>query len=671
MCVSVMKTAMANFDIAAILPELRQHTIGGHIHNVYQITEDAFLLKLHPGNLNLVIEPARRIHLTKFEIKTPAKPSQLCMEFRKHIRSAKITNIEQPNFERVVFVDIERQGMPQKIVVELLPRGNIMLIDEQGKVIVSSHYVRMKDRNILRGQPLKLPPQRGTNILEATPAEVQNLQMLSNIDAVKGLAQMFGVGGTFAEEILQRAGVEKSQSANSLSNEQIAAISNAIMGLKHVILTGPRSPMIVVDGAHAIDVVPFEFELYRAAQKRTYADFNDAVDEYFTTLSSSKLSDRRETAHAEKQQQLQRRLDAQTSQLEEITESVKTLRSIGDLIFRHIPEIQTVLETVMNAKRSKQPLDKIRENLLKEKEDGSRVHPYIRELTLQVDKVTFLFEDKEIQIEVRVRAQDQAAEYYTKAKRLEGKLSGLKTSTQETELLLQKLATKELELRQPVKLEHRLEKEWFEKFRWFDSSEGLLVIGGRDATSNETLLKRYTTPEDVVMHAEAHGAPFVVVKTGGAQPTPETLREAAQACVSYSRLWKDAIRSGDAYWVRPEQVSKSAPAGEYLTKGAFMIRGTRNYIRGVELALAVGVTLHKDKPLLMAGPPSSIRNRCHTYLGLRQGRGSPAEAAKRILAKLTAKTKENTGVELPRIAMDDVIRLLPPGGIEVVDSINP
>jgi predicted ribosome quality control (RQC) complex YloA/Tae2 family protein len=671
MCVSIMKTAMTNFDIAAILPELRQHTIGGHIHNVYQITEDAFLLKLHPGNLNLIIEPARRIHLTKFEIKTPAKPSQLCMAFRKHIRSAKITNIEQPNFERVVFVDIERQGKPQKIVVELLPRGNIILIDEQGKVVVSSHYIRMKDRNILRGQPLKLPPQRGTNILEATPAEVQNLRMLSNIDAVKALAQVFGVGGTFAEETLQRAGVEKSQSANSLSDEQIAAISNAIMELKDAILTGPRSPMIVLSDAHAIDVVPFELELYRAAQKRTYPDFNDAVDEYFTILSSSKLGDRRETAHAEKQQQLQRRLDAQKHQLEEITESVKTLRSSGDLIFRHIPEIQTVLETVMNAKRSKQPLDKIRDSLLKQKEDGSRVHPYIREPGPQVDKVTFLFEDREIEIEVRVRAQDQAAEYYAKAKRLEAKLSGLKTSTQETELLLQKLATKELELRQPIKPEHRLEKEWFEKFRWFDSSEGLLVIGGRDATSNETLLKRYTSPEDLVMHAEAHGAPFVVVKTGGAQPTPETLQEAAQACVSYSRLWKDAIRSGDAYWVRPEQVTKSAPAGEYLTKGAFMIRGTRNYIRGVELALAVGVTLHNGKTLLMAGPPSAVKSRCDAYVGIRQGRGSPSEAAKRILAKLTAKTKENTNAELPRIVIDDVIRLLPPGGVEIVNSISP
>jgi predicted ribosome quality control (RQC) complex YloA/Tae2 family protein len=671
MCVSVMKTAMTNFDIAAILPELRQHTIGGHIHNVYQITEKAFLFKIQPGNLNLVVEPARRIHLTKFQVKTPPKPSQLCMAFRKYVRSARITNLEQPNFERVVIIETERQGKPQKIVVELLPRGNIILIDEHSKVIVSSRYVRMKDRSILRGQPLRLPPQRGKNLLEAVPNETQKLRSLGDIDAVKALAQMFGVGGTFAEEILQRAHVDKFSSAGNLSDDQIQGISNAIAELKDAITAGARSPVVVLENAQMIDVTPFELELYRAMQKEPYDNFNDAVDHYFTYLSSSEAGGRREVAYADKRRELERRLDAQKRQLEEITESTKTLRNTGDLIFRHLQAIQAVLEIVMNGKRSKQPLDEIKDTLLRRKADGSRFYPHVRELSPLGDKVTFVFEEKEIEIETRVRAQDQAAEYYAKAKRLEAKLSGLKASTEETELLLKKLSNKELELRQPVKPEHRLEKEWFEKFRWFDSSEGLFVLGGRDATSNETLLKRYTNPEDLIMHAETHGAPFIVVKTGGAQPTAETLKEAAQACVSYSRLWKEGIRSGDAYWVRPGQVTKSAPAGEYLTKGAFMIRGTRNYIRGVELALAVGLALRNGKTLLMAGPPSAVRSRCQSYVEIQQGKGSPAEAAKRILAELAAKTKENTKAEFPRITIDDVIRLLPPGGVEVVNSINP
>ena len=671
MCVSIMKTAMTNFDIAAILPELRQHTIGGRIHNVYQITEKAFLLKIHPSNLNLIVEPARRIHLTKFEVKTPAKPSQLCMELRKHIRSAKIVTIDQPNFERIVLIEIEREQKRQKIVVELLPRGNIILIDEHDKVIVSSHYIRMKDRNILRGQPLRLPPQRGKNLLEATLSEVQDLRTLDDIGAIKALAQMFGVSGTFAEEILQRAHVDKSSSAGNLSDGQIANISSTITGLKDAVFTSAQSPMIVLENQHMIDVTPFDLELYEAMQKKTYTSFNDAIDEYFTTLSSSTLSDGREVAHADKRQQLQRRLDAQKKQLEEINESAKTLRSTGDLIFRHLQDIQTVIEIVMNGRRSKQPLDEIRDALLKEKADKTPFCPHVHGLNSSGDKVTFFFEDREIELEVRVRPQDQAAEYYAKAKRLESKLLGLKNATEETELLLDKLASKELELKQHVKPERRLEKEWFEKFRWFDSSEGLLVLGGRDAGSNETLLKRYTNPEDLIMHAEVHGAPFIVMKTGGIQPTAETLREAAQACVSYSRLWKEGMRSGDAYWVKPEQVTKSAPTGEYLTKGAFMIRGTRNYIRGIELALAMGLTLHDGRTLLMAGPPSAVKNRCSTYVQIRQGRGSPAEVAKKILIKLTAKAEENLRSELGRIPMDDVIRILPPGGVEVVNSISP
>jgi hypothetical protein len=81
--------------------------------------------------------------------------------------------------------------------------------------------------------------------------------------------------------------------------------------------------------------------------------------------------------------------------------------------------------------------------------------------------------------------------------------------------------------------------------------------------------------------------------------------------------------------------------------------------------------MRDGKTLLMAGPPSAVKSKCHNYLGIQQGRGSPAEAAKRILAKLAAKNKEKTGAEFPRIVIDDVIRLLPPGGVEVVNSITP
>jgi predicted ribosome quality control (RQC) complex YloA/Tae2 family protein len=671
MCVCVMKTSMTNFDIAAILPELRKHTIGGRIHNVYQITPEAFLFKIHPANLSLVIEPAKRIHLTRFEVKTPAKPSQLCMAFRKYVRSAKIADMQQPNFERLVSIGIERHGERHRIVVELLPRGNIILTDDQNKVIVSSKYIRMKDRNILRGQPLRLPPQRGKNLLVTSVSQIVDLRKLGKTEAVKAFSQAFGVGGVFAEEILQRAGVDKSLPANDLSDAQIEKLFRAISELKDAIEAGAQSPAIVLDNDRMIDVTPFELERYKDMRKKTYASFNDAVDEYFTAVSSARQIGERESSYIVKRQQLERRLDAQKSQLQEITNSAEILRTMGDLIFRHLNEIQAVLEIVVEHRRLKQSIEEITRSLLKEGTDGSKAYPYVHEVTSRGDKVTFVFDGTQIELLTRRKPQDQAADYYRKAKHLEAKLSGLEASTKETQLLLEKLATKEVELKQPTPPELRPEKVWFEKFRWFHSSEGLLIVGGRDAASNETLLKRYTDPQDLVMHAEVHGAPFFVVKTGRTEAKPETLREAAQACVSYSRLWKEGVQSGDAYWVRPEQVTKSAPPGEYLSRGAFMIRGTRNYLRGIELRLAVGLASYDGRFLVMAGPPTAVRSKCQVFTEIRQGRGSPAEVTRKILAILRYKATETLRTYLTRITTDEVMRLLPPGGVETMNSISP
>jgi len=529
----------------------------------------------------------------------------------------------------------------------------------------------MKDRSILRGQPLKLPPPRGKNLLEIRVEDVKNLRSLADVDAVKGFAQAFGVGGIYAEEILQRAKVPKLTPARDLSDDQINSISKAISELRNAISAGSFSPAIVLDSAGMVDVIPLELEQYKSMSKKRLASFNEAVDEYFTALSSTKQEDRREQSLIEKRQQLERRLDAQRSQLEEIVSSARKLRIIGDEFFRHLNEIQEVLNIVIEGRRSKQPLEDIKESLLKVNIDGSRVYPHFTALGARGDKVEFAFDGVQIEAETRKRPQDEAAQYYEKAKRLESKLSGLRASIEETELLLTKLADTAIEAARPIRPEPRVEKEWFEKFRWFNSSEGLLAIGGRDAASNETILKRYLNPEDLVMHAEVHGAPFFIVKTAGVQPKPETLREAAQACVSYSHLWKEGIRSGDAYWVKPEQVTKSAPSGEYLTKGAFMIRGTRNYIRGVELALAIGLTLQDGKLLLMSGPPSAVKTRCVTHVEIRQGRSRPSEGARRIMAILGKRSAEEIREQLQRIKSDDVIRLLPSGGVDVLNSISP
>ncbi|KAH9509091.1 hypothetical protein Btru_048998 [Bulinus truncatus] len=119
---------------------------------------------------------------------------------------------------------------------------------------------------------------------------------------------------------------------------------------------------------------------------------------------------------------------------------------------------------------------------------------------------------------------------------------------------------------------------WFEKFLWFISSENYLVIGGHDQQQNEMIVKKYMAPCDIYVHADLHGACSCVIKNPGGSPVPpKTLNEAGTMAICNSAAWESKVVTS-AWWVYPHQVSKTAPSGEYLTTGSFMIRGKKNYL---------------------------------------------------------------------------------------------
>lgn len=139
---------------------------------------------------------------------------------------------------------------------------------------------------------------------------------------------------------------------------------------------------------------------------------------------------------------------------------------------------------------------------------------------------------------------------------------------------------------------------WFEKFFWFISSEGYLIIAGRDAQQNEMIVKRYLNKNDLYVHADIHGATSVVIKNHTeTEISPKTINEAANMAVCFSASW-DAKVVSVAYWVYSHQVQKTAPTGQYLSVGSFMIRGKKNYIPLQNLVLGFGILFRIDEESL-------------------------------------------------------------------------
>lgn len=172
-------------------------------------------------------------------------------------------------------------------------------------------------------------------------------------------------------------------------------------------------------------------------------------------------------------------------------------------------------------------------------------------------------------------------------KTLQSSAKALKSTEKKINADLKKGLKQEKQVMRPVR-----NQRWFEKFLYFISSEGYLVLGGRDAQQNEMLYKRYLRKGDIYVHADLQGAASIIIKNKpgmlDSPIPPSTLSQAGTLAVATSSAW-DSKAVMSAWWVKPDQVSRTAPTGEYLTTGAFTIRGLKNFLPPAQLLLGFGV----------------------------------------------------------------------------------
>ena len=197
---------------------------------------------------------------------------------------------------------------------------------------------------------------------------------------------------------------------------------------------------------------------------------------------------------------------------------------------------------------------------------------------------------------------------------------------------------------------------WFEKYKWFFTSSGKLVMAGRDAHSNDNLVKKHLKEIDVFVHAEVHGAPSVVLKEGS-KATPEDLREACQFALAQSKSWIAALSEGAAFWAYPDQVSKTPNPGEFIPRGAFIVRGKRNYEHHLPLELGIGEIEFQGSRKVMCGP-SHLFDGNPKHMIIRPGREKSGRMAGDIAKEF-------------QVPEEEISRILPPGNVEIVKKVWP
>jgi len=557
-----LKTEMTSFDISAIVQELNQTVRNARIENIYQTNPTTLLLRLHKPNqptMQLLIEARKRLHTTAYVLKKPTRPPAFCMALRKHLNGGTIQDIKQHEFERTITLKISTKQGEMQLIIELFREGNIILTNEQSIIITALVFKKMRDRNILRNTAFQHAPESGKNPFQATRAELDELMNMSQLEVVRGLTRVLSIGGLYAEEVLLRANVDKNTPCQALTQQQLDAIFANLHAILLLLREGRLDPAIVIDEKGGwVDATPIKLKKYQTLETKPYEKFIEAMDEYYMQTSHVVRVSEAQSEYQKELGKQQRMLQAQQIVVEDAKKVFALNKRIGDLIYTRLGELQLLQQQISEAKQKGEDWEQIASRLEEEKKIRQSPAIYFSSFNVRNMILNVLIDGTVVPIQMNTSIQANAARYYERMKKAERRLEGAENALQETQGRigeLQKQWTKRIEEAHVEVPPKRVKRAWYEKFRWFNSSESFFVLGGRDATTNEILIKKHLEPHDIVFHAEILGAPFVVVKTEGKTPTEQVIQEAAQFAASYSKAWREKLGAIDVYWVYPNQTA--------------------------------------------------------------------------------------------------------------------
>ena len=631
---------MSNVDIFTISDELNNLLSGARVDKSFQPTKDIVVMRFHvpgTGRVDLVMQCGSRIHISQYPLENPTTPPTFPMLLRKRIKGGHVESIKQHNFDRVVEIRVKKDKY-YTIIVELFDKGNIILLDDENNIILPLKRKHWSNRDISSKREYVFPEERGINPITVTENEFKELfENNDDSDVVRTLARN-GLGSLYAEEVIARANeiieIDKNTMNSDLSEEQLKGLYEGFNKLFDSLKNESIKPQIAKSNSKE-DVIPLDLIKYESFEKTYYNSFNEACDEFYSKKVNTDIKQIKENAWNKKVGKFEKRLKLQQETLDNFEKTIAESTFKGEVIYSNYTTIENIINVVNTARDKGYSFKEIGKTLKKAKKDGM-VEAQIYESIDPLGVLTLNIDGTTLNIDPKMTIPENAENYYEKSKKAKRKTKGALIAIENTKKQLEEIKSKKDSAMENISVPKKRVKKnlkWYEKLRWFVSSDNVLVVGGRDANSNESVVKKYLEPNDIYLHADIHGATSTAIKLNGNKLNDNLLKESGEFAASFSSAWSKGFTSQDVFWVHPDQVSKTPEAGEFLAKGSFVIRGHRNYIRGARLKLAIGIVDYEGKRI-MAGPIEALEKHSQNFVVLKPGFTKKEAIAKKILHKI-------------------------------------
>jgi predicted ribosome quality control (RQC) complex YloA/Tae2 family protein len=638
-----MKKEMSSFDVRAIVTELSVLE-GSHMDKIFHWGAGNVLFRFNvqgEGKKELFFKDKKWLYSPDVKPETPTMPTSFASFLRKYIDNARIGKVRQSGFDRVLEMELTKSDGDYLLIFEMFGGGNVLLVKE-GKIVNCLIQKTWRDRATRPGEDY-IPPKSRFDPTESSKEEFVDAFRSSDSDCVRTLATAVNLGGQYAEEVCRRAGVEKNLPSSEADDGILDRLYDSMKDVMSHVLDTPVPTAYIKDGKIE-DFAPMELMSRSDLEAKRFDTMSKVIQAYM-----EEISDAEEEAYVDPEiEKLNRRISKQEETLDDYRRQCEEFRLKAEAIYTDYQKTSELL-SVLLTQSQRLTWDKLTEGAMK--------IPYVKSIDPSKSTVVAVLADQEVSLDYTKGVDANASDIYQKgkeigekAKRAEEALDASRAELAKKQKGIDKAKALAAGKAQPTK------QFWFERYKWFITTQGRLVIAGRDAHTNDNIVKKHLKDGDLYAHADVHGAPSVIVKDG-AKAADEELRQSCQFALVQSKAWIAALSEGSAFWVYPDQVSKTPNPGEFVPRGAFIIRGKRNYEYHLPMELAVGEIYYQGARKVMCGPVECFAS-SDRYMVIVPGRGKSGRRSSEMAKRF-------------QVPEEEISRILPPGDVEIAREVWP
>ena len=630
---------LAGIELRYLVDQISEATQDYYVSNIYGVTKDSILFKLHhteKSDIFMMISTSG-VWLTSVKIEQ-MEPNRLLKRLRSDLLRLKLKKVEQIASERITYFTFAGFDKEFVIVGEFFGEGNILLCNNEMKILALQHSIDVRHRKLGVGLVYTPPPMNGLDVIKVTESDFEELK-ISDLPAAKWLGRTLGLPKKYVEGIFEISEIDSKCLGNNLTSEQIKKLYDTTKDIVTNVITGKHEPVIIRN--EKTEIIPIR--LGKLDDKCTAVNsFIEGLDTVFTE-NLVEIGKSIQTGGSDKKiKELESQLAEQEKAIDTVKEKSTHITNVANSLFEMISKGITSIE-------------------------DSRVQEILAthnsKLTKEKGILLIIVDDEKIEVNSNSPLQSIASVLFNEAKRKSGAIKSIEQIKNNTQKKLAKLQSTAKTEKDSVSFAEIRKKNWYERYRWFFTSDGILAIGGRDAPSNSAVVRKHLGKNDKIFHADIFGSPFFILKDAENPPTA-SMNEVAQATVCFSRAWREGMYGVSAYWVEPEQVKKSAPSGQFLPKGSFSIEGQRNFVKISTLKLAVGIIPQGDDYVVTCGPPETIKKNSICYAIIEPHGADMVDSAKKIRLEFLKLEEEIT----KKINIDDFVRALPAGASQITET---